>query len=102
MKGFRKMGFSSERLVIYKNSAGEEVPDPVLRVLRTEGADWVVFASGTAAERFRKIIPRWSTEPKVIAIGTATARSAKHVGWKVNSVAREPSSDSVLRGILKS
>jgi uroporphyrinogen-III synthase len=62
----------------------------------------VVFASGTAAERFRKIIPRWSTEPKVIAIGLATARSAKHVGWKVCAVAKEPSSDSVLRGILKS
>ena len=102
VKGFRKMGFSAERLVIYKNSAGEEVPDPVLRILRTEGADWVVFASGTAAERLRKIIPRWSTEPKVIAIGPATARSAKHVGWKVCAVAKEPSSDSVLRGILKS
>jgi uroporphyrinogen III methyltransferase/synthase len=102
VKGLRKMGFSAERLVIYKNSAGEEVPDPVLRILRTEGADWVVFASGTAAERLRKIIPRWSTEPKVIAIGLATARSAKRVGWKVCAVAKEPSSDSVLRGILKS
>jgi uroporphyrinogen-III synthase len=102
VKGFRKMGFSAERLVIYKNSAGEEVPDPVLRILRTEGADWVVFASGTAAKRFRKIISRWSTEPKVIVIGPATAKAAKHVGWRVCSVAKEPSSDSVLRGILKS
>jgi len=102
VKGFRKMGFSAERLVIYKNSAGEEVPDPVLRILRSEGADWVVFASGTAAKRFRKIISRWSTEPKVIVIGPATAKAAKHVGWRVCSVAKEPSSDSVLKGILKS
>jgi uroporphyrinogen-III synthase len=102
VKGFRKMGFSAERLVIYKNSTGEEVPDPVLRILRTEGVDWVVFASGTAAKRFRKIISRWSTEPKVIAIGPATAMSAKRVGWKVSYVAKEPSSGSVLKGILKS
>ena len=102
VKGLRKMGFSAERLVIYKNIAAETVPDPVLRILHTEGADWVVFASGTAAERFRKIIPRWKSEPKVIAIGPATSKSAKRVGWNVCSVAREPSSESVLRGILKS
>ena len=97
---FRKKGFSAERLVIYQNSGTGPLPHPVRQALSKSGADWVVFASGTAAERFRKAVPNWSREPKVVAIGPATARLARHAGWRVRAVAHEPSAAGVLDAIL--
>jgi uroporphyrinogen III methyltransferase/synthase len=97
---FRKKGFSAERLVIYQNSGTGPIPQPVRIALSKSGADWVVFASGTAAERFRKAVPNWSREPKVVVIGPATARAARQAGWRVRAIAHEPSAARVLDAIL--
>lgn len=101
VQGLRKKGYEAERLVVYRNGGGDKVPLPVRSALRTEGADWVIFGSGTAAERFREIVPHWEVEPRVVAIGPATAKVARRVGWKVSSLALEPSGAGVLRAILK-
>ena len=99
VKGLRKKGLRAQRLIIYKNRGGRMVPVPVRQALCAEGADWVVLASGSAAERFRRVMPKWKCEPKVIVIGPATAKVARQVGWKVSAVAREPSVGAVLRGM---
>ena len=98
---FRQKGFFSERLVIYQNSRAGPVPQPVRKALSKSGADWVVFASATAAERFRKAVPNWPREPKVVVIGPATARAARKAGWRVRAVAHEPSAAGVLGAILR-
>lgn len=97
---FRKKGFYAERLVIYQNSGTRPIPQPVRIALSKSGADWVVFASGTAAERFRKAVPNWSREPKVVVIGPATAQAARQAGWRVRAIAHEPSASGVLDAIL--
>ena len=97
---FRRKGFSADRLVIYRNSGAGAVPHPVRKALSNSGGDWVVFASGTAAERFRKAVPNWSREPKVVVIGPATARAARQAGWRVRAIAHEPSAESVLDAML--
>ena len=97
----RKKGIQADRLVIYRNTANRSIPRPVQESLRCKGADWVVFASGSAAIRFRKVIPKGFCDPQVVAIGPATARAARSVGWRVKAIATEPSAQGVLRAILK-
>ena len=63
--------------MVYRNEGRKTVAAPVREALAREGADWVIFASGTAAERFRRLVPRWPVEPKVAVIGPATARKAE-------------------------
>ncbi len=94
-------GFRVRRLVVYRNKGPKTVAAPVREALAKEGADWVVVASGTAAERFRRLVPRWPTEPKVAVIGPATARQAIRVGWNVRCVSKQVSAAGVIQAILK-
>ena len=96
----QKKGYRVKRLVGYRNEGPRQLAKPVREALRREGADWVIFASGTAAERFRRLVPRWPAEPKVAVIGPVTARKAKGAGWKVEVVARQVSANEVIRSIL--
>lgn len=96
----KQKGYPTERVEVYRNERTPRLVRPVLEALRTEGADWVVFASGTASERLRNMVPRWKIEPKVAAIGPATARAAKRCGWRVRWVARQVSPEAVLAGML--
>jgi uroporphyrinogen III methyltransferase/synthase len=93
--------FAVKRLVVYRNEGPQKLVKPVREALGREGADWVVFASGTAAERFRRLVPRWQVEPKVAVIGPATGRAARAIGWHVKTTAPKPSSLAVLASILR-
>jgi uroporphyrinogen III methyltransferase/synthase len=96
----QKKGYRVRRLVVYKNEGPRQLAKPVREALRREGADWVIFASGTAAERFRRLVPRWQVEPKVAVIGPATARKARVSGWRINCISHTPSGEAVLDSIL--
>ncbi len=96
----QKKGYRVKRLVVYRNEGPRQLARPVREALRREGADWVIFASSTAAERFRRLVPCWPVEPKVAVIGPVTARKAKGAGWKVGVVARQVSATEVIRSIL--
>ena len=61
----------------------------------------MIFASGTAAERFRRLVPRWPVEPKVAVIGPATAWRGAKEGWKVVVVSPTPDPSDVLCNMLK-
>ena len=93
-------GYRVRRLVVYRNEGPRQLAKPVREALSREGADWVIFASGTAAERFRRLVPRWPVEPKVAVIGPATARKARRAGWKVGAMAKQVSATEVIRSIL--
>ena len=103
-EGFSRLltakGFRVKRLVVYRNEGPKQLARPVREALRQEGADWVIFASGTAAERFRRLVPRWPVEPKVAVIGPATARKARASGWRVKAISQTPSGEAVLASIL--
>ena len=96
----RKRGFRSGRIEAYQNIQPACPSSVILNALQKEGANWVVFASGTAAERFRRLAPRWTHEPKVAVIGPATARVAKAKGWNVRVIAKTPSAESALAAVL--
>jgi len=98
----KKKGFQASRLVVYRNEGPQHLAKPVRDALVKEGADWVVFSSGTAAERFRRLVPRWPVEPKVAVIGPATVRKARKAGWKVRALAKQVSAEGVIQAILKS
>ena len=87
--------------MVYRNEGPKTVVAPVREALAKEGADWVIFASGTAAERFRRLVPRWPTEPKVAVIGPTTARQAIRVGWNVRCMSKQVSAEGVIQAILK-
>jgi len=97
----QKRGFWVGRIEVYQNTQPPPPSKVICNTLQKEGADWVVFASGTAAERFRRLIPRWAAEPKVAAIGPTTARVARSKGWCVKTIAPAPSCHSVLTAILQ-
>ena len=93
-------GCRVKRLVAYQNKGPSRLAGPVRQALAKEGTDWVVFASGTAAKRFRRLTPRWPTEPKVAAIGPMTSRKAREAGWKVVVMANQVSAAGILQAIL--
>lgn len=96
----KKKGYRVKRLVVYRNEGPQRLARPVREALGREGADWVIFASGTAAERFRRLVPSWPVEPKVAAIGPATARKAQKAGWKVKLIAKQVSAAAMIQSIL--
>jgi len=97
----RASGRVVRKIVIYKNSEAFSVPDPVGRALKQEGAEWVVFASGSAAVRFRQLFPVWRNgEPRVVVIGPATAKAARSSGWKRIVQSSEASVEGCLRTML--
>ena len=94
-------GRNVRKIVLYKNSEASSVPVPVGRALKEEGADWVVFASGSAAVRFRQLFPVWRKgEPRVVVIGPATAKAARSSGWKRIVQSNEASIEGCLRTML--
>lgn len=97
----RARGRIVRKVVLYKNSEAFSVPLPVGRALKQEGADWVVFASGSAAVRFRQLFPVWRKgEPRVVVIGPATANAARSSGWKRIVQSSEASVEGCLRTML--
>ena len=97
----RSSGRVVRKIVIYKNSEAFSVPVPVSRALKQEGADWVVFAGGSAAVRFRQLFPFWRKgEPRVVVIGPTTAKAAWSSGWKRIVQSSEASVDGCLRTML--
>ncbi len=97
----KRKGYSVRRIEVYRNKETPRIPPPLLKAFKNDGADWLVFASGTASERFRRMAPQWRVEPKVAVIGPATARRAKRCGWKVCHVARQVSPVAILAGMIK-
>ena len=99
----KSKGIHSREISLYKNASAASLTLPVLKALRQEGADWVVFASGSAALRFRNLCPNWRKgEPRTAVIGPATATLARATGWKHIAVAKDASVDGVLRVMLPS
>jgi uroporphyrinogen III methyltransferase/synthase len=94
-------GFRAARIEAYENRQPVRPAKVILKALQNEGADWVVFASGTAAERFRRLVPQWIKEPRVAVIGPTTARIARRSGWRVKTMASAPSCHAILAGILQ-
>lgn len=102
VKVMRRMGYPTQRIEVYRNRLPPCLPKPVFSELRQAGADWVVFASGTAAQRLRRLVGKTAMpRTKAAVIGPATAQVARRSGWKVAARAKEISADGVLSAILR-
>ena len=98
-RNLRKRGFQTERIEAYQNIRPTCPSQAILSALRNEGADWVVFASATAAKRFRKLFSKLPPGLKVAVIGEATARAARQVGWLIHANALQPSPQKTVFAI---
>jgi uroporphyrinogen III methyltransferase/synthase len=102
LDALQKRGFSVKRILMYRNIAPPRPPKVILQKLQTDGAEWVVFASGTAAERFHRLMGKsWATGIKTAVIGESTAKTARKAGWKVVAMAKDVSARAVLSAMLK-
>ena len=103
LRSLKKRGFSAKRCVMYQNTTPAKPPRAVMDHLQREGADWIVFASGTAAERFQRLMGRWwARQIRAAVIGESTAATARRSGWWVVAKAKDVSARAVLSAMLKS
>ena len=102
LDALQKRGFSVKRILMYRNIAPPRPPKVILQKLQTDGAEWVVFASGTSAERFHRLMGKsWATGTKTAVIGESTAQTARQAGWKVVAKSKDVSARAVLSAMLK-
>jgi len=68
-----------------------------------EGADWITFASSSAAENWHRLglVPANGLKPKVASIGPVTSRALKDLGYLIDSEARENTPAGLLAVLLE-
>ncbi|NBW80383.1 uroporphyrinogen-III synthase [bacterium] len=76
VKVMRRMGYPTQRIEVYRNRLPPCLPKPVLSALRQAGADWVVFASGTAAQRLRRLVGK-TAMPRIKTVEIETAANLR-------------------------
>lgn len=97
-----RRGFIVKRSVMYRNTEPPKPSRVILDLFRKEGADWIVFASGTAAKRFQRLMGKpWANQIKAAVIGDSTARASRQAGWRVVAKAKDVSARAVLSAMLK-
>ena len=62
--------------------------------------DYVVIASGTAAEAFKEVLDS-SELPKIVAIGPQTAKACEKAGLSVTAVAKKADSEGIAQAVLQ-
>lgn len=62
--------------------------------------DYVVIASGTAAEAFKEVLDS-SEMPKIVVIGPQTAKACEKAGLTVTAVAKKADSEGISQAILQ-
>ena len=62
--------------------------------------DYVVIASGTAAEAFKEVTDGLKL-PKIVAIGPQTAKACEKAGLTVTAVAKKADSEGISQAILQ-
>ena len=62
--------------------------------------DYVVIASGTAAEAFKEVLDSLEL-PKIVAIGPQTAKACEKAGLTVTAVAKKADSEGISQAILQ-
>lgn len=93
-EGLRARGWSVDAVVAYRT-----VPAPVASVpAEVRTADAVTFTSGSTAEAWVRVLGPW-TPPVVVAIGPATALTARKLGLKVTEIAADHSLDGLIAAL---
>jgi uroporphyrinogen III methyltransferase / synthase len=82
-------------------------PDPSGLSALQEGLDWITFASGSAARNLVPMLQQVGLDPfhlpgapRVACIGPKTAQAARQVGWQVDLVAADYTSEGLAQAIL--
>lgn len=88
----------------YSTDAADVSEHPALADFRANGADFIVFASGSAAQSFVAQAPnlrleKSATQPRVVAIGEPTASALRKLGVPVAGVAARATSEAIAEAI---
>lgn len=62
--------------------------------------DYVVIASGTAAEAFKEVTDGLKL-PKIVVIGPQTAKACEKAGLSVTAVAKKADSEGIAQAVLQ-
>jgi uroporphyrinogen-III synthase len=76
-------------VVLWKTTITTAPPDPAAfrQALDDLGQyDWIVFTSARAVESVAEEVTEPPTSPRLAAVGTATARALKSLGWRVDLI----------------
>ncbi len=104
VEGLRARGAEVVDLPVYRTVPAE--PSGAEAAALEEGADAILFASGSAVRAFAVLAGR---EPRVAAIagsaaivciGPSTAEAARDLGYRVAATAEEHTSDGLLRSLV--
>jgi uroporphyrinogen III methyltransferase/synthase len=103
----RSQGWSVDEVVAYVTHIGGSAT--VGESIRTRGFDIVTFTSGSTVRGFAArlsaveagLAPNDPSGRKVACIGPTTAKVAREVGFRVDAVATEPSTEGLVEAVLE-
>jgi uroporphyrinogen-III synthase len=107
MDALRSQGWSVEEAVAYETNIGGS--DRVAQTLRARGFDIVTFTSGSTVRGFEaslspveaQLAPDDPSGRKVACIGPTTAETARKLGFRVDAVATEPSTQGLVQAVVE-
>ena len=107
MDPLRSQGWSVEEAIAYETHIGGSAT--VADAIRKRGFDIVTFTSGSTVRGFEVclsavqvgVAPHDPSGRKVACIGPTTAKVASELGFRVDAVATEPSTDGLVQAVLR-
>ncbi len=105
-QALEEMGAIVDDIGLYQTIAETDVAQETIQDLKTRGADWLTFTSGSTATFFHERLNLPSLldafpEMRVASIGPETTKCLAGMGVKMDLEAREHTMDGLLKAILK-
>lgn len=98
-EGLRQRGHRVESVVAYR-TIGVPVSDSIRADVASGGVRAILVTSGSVAEQVAEQFGRIPDGTLIACIGPRTAKDAQAVGLRVDVVAREPSSTSLISAVV--
>ncbi len=102
----RSQGWTVEEVIAYRTVTAAAPPQT--ETIRRRGFDVITFTSGSTVKGFSSMVtpaeagvtPADSGERRVVCIGPVTAQAASELGFRVDAVADEQSSEGLVRAVV--
>jgi uroporphyrinogen III methyltransferase/synthase len=100
------LGAIVDDIACYKTVAETEAGAPAAASLQEEGADWVLFSSGSTVQHFHArfdlpgLLKRFP-EMKTVSIGPETTKMLEALGVKPSLEAEEHSAEGIVSGLIR-
>jgi len=100
----RALGGKVEEWTVYRTAPETADRTGARQRYLEEGADWITFASASAAENWHRLglLPPEEKRPKVASIGPVTSDALRKLGYSIDIEARENNPSGLLAALLES